>query len=302
MKKFKKLVQLGPMGLEDWAEKKLEDYAEEIIRYDVAPSEKQDIIDKIADAEAVLVRPLPVLDSEILASAKNLRYVGMCCSLYSKESANVDIQYAEDNGIVVKGIRDYGDHGVTEYVIYQLVALLNGYMHPMWGDIPREITGLKVGFVGFGTSGAMTADALQLLGAEISYFARAPKPEKEALGMSFKPLHQLLEESEVIITCLNKNVILLHEEEFEKLGNGKIMFNTSIGPASDMAALKKWIENPDNIFCSDTEGAIGTIADEVLGRDNVFCVGRSAGMTKQSYTRLSEKSLANIEAFFEEEA
>ena len=42
---------------------------------------------------------------------------------------------------------------------------------------------------------------------------------------------ELLEQSEVVFACLNKNVILMHEEEFKALGNGKILFNTSIGPA-----------------------------------------------------------------------
>ena len=34
----------------------------------------------------------------------------MCCSLYSPESANVDIRYANERGITVTGIRDGRDH------------------------------------------------------------------------------------------------------------------------------------------------------------------------------------------------
>ena len=146
----------------------------------------------------------------------------------------------------------------------------------------------------------MTAEALLHLGANISYFATKPKPEREAQGMQFKDLHTLLEESEVVITCLNRNVILLHEEEFQVLGNGKIMFNTSIGPAADSDALEKWIENSENIFCCDTKEALGEIADRVMDRENVIVMGTSSGMTEQAYDRLSEKSIANIEAYFEE--
>ena len=39
--------------------------------------------------------------------------------------------------------------------------------------------------------------------------------------MIYKPLDQLLAESEVVFTCLNKNVLLLGAHEFEKLGAGK---------------------------------------------------------------------------------
>lgn len=298
MNSFKKIVELGPVGLEDWAEDTLKNYAEEIVQHDHRPETDEEIIEMIGDADAVLLRNLPILTADILSQAKNLKYVGMCCSLYSKESANVDIDYAEKNGITVTGIRDYGDNGVTEYVLYQLIRILHGFDFPMWKERPLEIQGLKIGFVGFGVSGQMTADALQFLGAEVSYYARSVKEEKEQQGMHFKDLHDLLRESDVVITCLNKNVILLHEEEFEALGSGKIMFNTSIGPASDDTALKNWLQNKKNLFCCDTRGALGAIAEEVLNQDNVICVDRSTGMTEQAYNRLSKKVLANIEEYF----
>ena len=62
--------------------------------------------------------------------------------------------------------------------------------------------------------------------------------------MKYKPLDALLRESEVVFTCLNKNVLLLGEPEFEALGEGKVLFNTSIGPGFDSAALEKWWISP----------------------------------------------------------
>lgn len=294
MDKFKKLVEVGPVGLQPWAEKELEGYADEIIRFNTLPDSEDELVSRIGDADAILVRTLPLVPASVLSRCKNLKYVGMCCSLYSKESANVDIAYAEKNGITVYGIRDYGDKGVTEFVIYALVRILHGYNWPMWRSRPKEITGLNIGFVGFGTSGQMTARALMSLGANISYFARSKKADCEMEGMHFKPLKDLLAESEIVITCLNKGVILLHEEEFETLGNGKIMINTSIGPASDMDALKAWILNDANIFISDTSGGVGSIYDEVKDRANVLCPDASAGMTEEAYDLMSKKVMDNI--------
>ncbi|MCI6673816.1 dihydrofolate reductase [Treponema ruminis] len=301
MRKFEKLVEVGPVGLTAWAEKELETYARQVIRHDTLPADDADLVRRIGDADALLTRTLPVIGADVLSAAPRLKYVGMCCSLYSKESANVDIGYAETHGITVTGIRDYGDHGVTEYVIYQLVRILHGYDYPRWKALPLEITGLKVGFVGMGASGTMTAQALQMLGAEIHYFARSVKPEREAEGMRFQPLDELLAWCDVVVTCLNKNVVLLHEKQFEALGEGKIMCNTSIGPASDMDALKRWIDNPRNIFCSDTKGGIGPIADMVMGRENVICPDASAGMTSQAYDLLGRKVLDNIRNFLGQE-
>ena len=88
----------------------------------------------------------------------------MCCSLYSPESANVDIRYANERGITVTGIRDYGDEGVVEYVVSELVRCLHGFGQESWEEMPREITGLKVGVIGLGKSGGMIADALKFFG------------------------------------------------------------------------------------------------------------------------------------------
>ena len=69
------------------------------------------------------------------------------------------------------GIRDYGDEGVVEYVVSELVRCLHGFGQESWEQLPREITGLKVGIVGLGKSGGMIADALKFFGADISYYA-----------------------------------------------------------------------------------------------------------------------------------
>ena len=295
MRKFRKLVEAGPVGLQDWAEKKLEDYADEIIRFDSLPQSEDELAAMIGDADALLVRTQPAVPASVLSRCSSLKYVGMCCSLYSKESANVDIGYAEQHGITVYGIRDYGDKGVTEFVVYALVRILHGYDWPMWRERPKEITGLKIGFVGFGTSGQMTARLLKAMGARISYYARSVKEDCEKEGMHYMPLDELLKDSEVVITCLNKGVILLHEKEFRALGSGKIMINTSIGPAADMAELEKWILDDRNIFVADTSGAVGDIWPEVKDRKNVLCPDVSAGMTEEAYDLMSRKVLDNIE-------
>lgn len=297
MNKFKKVVAIEPVNLTENVRAKLDKYAEDIIFYPDLPKDNQEIIARIADADAVLVSYVTKIDKEVLEAVPNVKYIGMCCSLYSEESANVDIAFARTKGIVVTGVRDYGDKGVVEYVIYQLVRILHGYDFPMWREKSLELTGLKIGMVGIGASGGIIADALHFLGADVSYYARSVKEDREAKGMHYKELSTLLKESEVVITCLNKNMILLHEEEFKTLGNGKIMINTSIGPAADMSALKAWISNPENIFCCDTKGGLGEIADEVWDYDNVICMNASSGMTAQAYELLGEKALKNMEDF-----
>ena len=165
----------------------------------------------------------------------------------------------------------------------------------MLHDEPVEIYGLKVGIVGLGVSGRMIADALTFLGADISYYSRSHKPDAEAAGMKYKPLDALLRESEVVFTCLNKNVLLLGEPEFEALGEGKVLFNTSIGPGFDSAALEKWLDKPGTHFFCDTYAAAGPVSEGFFQRPNVHSPGVSAGRTRQAFVLLSQKVLANIE-------
>ena len=292
---FKKLVAIEPVSLIPTAEEALHQYAEQVELYRDIPADDEEIVRRIGDADAALLSYTSRMGKNVIERCPNLRYIGMCCSLYSEESANVDIAFAREKGIKVLGIRDYGDRGVVEYVLHELTGLLHGFGMPMLHDEPVEIYGLKVGIVGLGVSGRMIADALAFLGADISYYSRSHKPDAEAAGMKYKPLDALLRESEVVFTCLNKNVLLLGEPEFEALGEGKVLFNTSIGPGFDSAALEKWLDKPGTHFFCDTYAAAGPVSEGFFRRPNVHSPGVSAGRTRQAFVLLSQKVLANIE-------
>ena len=298
---FKKLVGIEPLDLIPSAEQKLHEYAEEVILYRDIPKDNQQIIERIADADAVLLSYTSTLDEKILEKCPHIVYIGMCCSLYSPETANVDIHYANENGIRVTGIRDYGDEGVVEYVVSELVRCFHGFGSDVsgnpeipWDGVSREITGLKVGIVGLGTSGGMIADALKFFGAEISYFARSAKQHAKEKGYTFLPLNELLEKNDVIICCLNKNTVLLHESEFNHLGDHKVLFNTGLSPAWDMEPFQQWLAGDNRCYC-DTLGALGD--QKLLEHPNVRCMQVSVGRTQQAYIRLSEKVLANLSEY-----
>ena len=255
---FKKLVAVEPLNLVRSAEIALHQFAEEVVMYDDMPQSTEEMASRIRDADGVLISYRSLLGKEALEKCPNVKYIGMCCSLYTPESANVDILYARSRGIEVLGVRDYGDEGVVEYVVSELVRCLHGFgtksdgsRRDAWDGVPREITGIKAGIVGLGKSGGMVADALKFFGADISYFSRSEKVDAKEKGYRFLPLKQLLSESEVVITCLNRDTVLLHEEEFEALGNRKILFNTGLSPAFDAEPFAKWIEE-DNVYYCDT--------------------------------------------------
>lgn len=300
--KFKKLVAIEPISLIPSAEKQLHYFAEEVVLHQNIPSNDEDICKRIGDADAVLLSYTTTLTKDILKRCGNLKYIGMCCSLYSPESANVDIHYANQRGIVVTGIRDYGDEGVVEYVISELVRCLHGFgtnpdgtqVKP-WNKIPEEITGLNCGIVGLGTLGGMIADALSFFGANISYFSRSKKDDATKKGYKFLPLHELLEQSEVVICCLNKNTVLLHQKEFDHLGNHKIIFNVGLSPSWEMRSFEQWLNDNSNLCFCDSLGALGNM--DLMNHPNVKCMNVSAGRTRQAFDRLSKKVIKNISEY-----
>lgn len=250
MKKIKKLVAIQPVSFLEENKPLLNDYCDEVVFYDTQPESAEEIVSRIGDADAIFVSYTHAIGGDILSECPNLKYIGMCCSLYSEASSNVDIAYAREHGIVVTGIRDYGDEGVAEYVLMNSIRRLHGAdgYQPLLGDI-SEVSGAKVGLLGLGASAQAVARALKMMGADVRYYSRSRKPEvEEKQGYRYQALPELLQECDIICSCLSKNVTLLYEEEFAMMGENKVLFNTALSPCFDQKAIEKWLENTKDIL------------------------------------------------------
>jgi lactate dehydrogenase-like 2-hydroxyacid dehydrogenase len=297
---FNKLVIIETINIPNTHIDKLNTIAKEVIYYKTLPASDEEIIQRIGDADAVLLSYTSYINKNILENCKNIKYIGMCCSLYNPESANVDIMTANKLGITVKGVRDYGDNGVAEYVIHELVEFLGGYKGNYWANLPYEITNLKCGVIGLGTSGTLIAKTLKFFGADVSYYSRTRKENLEnEYGFTYKDLNTLCSESEAIFLALNKNILLLQKEQFDLMKGKRILFNTSIGPGFNVDDLSEWLKDEKHFFFGDTLATIGNT--ELWNLPNTFTINRSSGgKTYQAFIRLGDKVLNNIEEFLGE--
>ena len=297
MKKIRKLTAIQPVSFLPESREAVKECCEEAIFYDTEPKDDKEIIERIGDSDAIFVSYNRTIGENILSACPDLKYIGMCCSLYSAESSNVDIKYAEEHGIRVTGIRDYGDEGVAEYVTAELIRRLHGTdgNPPLLGEI-SEISGIKAGFLGMGASARAVAKGLSAFGADIRYYSRTRKPELEKeMGYTYQELHDLLRDCDVVCGCLSKNVTLLYEQEFEIFGENKMLFNTALSPCFDMDALKQWLDKENTWYYCDTLMGLGDEA--LLERTNVNCQKRSPGMTRQAVERLNQKVLENMREY-----
>jgi lactate dehydrogenase-like 2-hydroxyacid dehydrogenase len=293
---FKKLVSVDNTGLEKWAKEKISHMADEVIFFDNDPVEVDELISRSKEAEALLVSWRTPITKEVIEKCPNLKYIGMCCSLYDEKSANVDIAAAREKGIMVLGIKDYGDEGLVEFIFSELIRLFHGFGVHQWSDKQEELTGKKLGIIGMGATGKMLKDRALAFGMQVFYYSRSRKPEIENERVRYMELNQLLRESDIVSTHLPKFSKVIDKEGFQYLGQGKVLINTSLEPTYDVEAFKGWIKGQRNFAIMD-RGALGQYFGELTAFDHVIYTEKVTGFTKQAEGRLSQKVIDNIESF-----
>ena len=296
--KFNKIVALEPLLITKEGKKTLNNFAKEIVFYETIATDEKDIIKRIGDADCILLRFSTKITAGILNNCPKIQYIGMGCSYYGDQFSNLDMHTARKNGIQVTYLKDYGDEGVTEGIIAQLITLLHGFGKMKRSQRSCELGGMKIGIIGLGTTGILTAHALKHFGCDVYYYSRTRKIEQENLGIKYLPLEKLLETVEVISTHLPRDTKILHEKEFKKFGNGKIFINTSIGSTYDINAMKKWLDNSNNFHICDSPTK--TLENEIIRKHpQTIYIDQSFGETQQCVQRSTRQTLRNIRIFLD---
>lgn len=298
---FKKIVSVDSTGITETERERLRAISEEVVFYDDYPTDNAQILQRICDADAVLVSWNTLLPGHILKQCPKLKYIGMCCSLLNEKSANVDIATARKLGITVSGVRDYGDEGMAEYIICQLIYLLKGLGRHQWKEDQLELTGQKLGLIGIGATAKMVADRATAFGMQIFYHSRTRKPELEAKGYQYMELLPMLQTVDIVSTHVPKYTIVLNAEQFNAFGDGKVLVNTSLEPTFDIQAFDTWICKEGNYAIFDREG-MGLKYDILKKYDRVIYSDKVSGWTQQAKQRLSLKALENIERYVAEQS
>ena len=110
----------------------------------------------------------------------------------------------------------------------------------------REIRSKKVGIIGCGQIGFMTAKLFQAFGAEVYAYARHEREEVKAAGIAYKPLDDLLRECDIISlhTPNNKETRgMISAEKIALMKPNAVLINTARGPVLDSQALADALNN-----------------------------------------------------------
>ena len=139
-------------------------------------TEKQQLLDAVADADAIIIRSDKVTD-EVMAAGKNLKIVVRAGAGYD----NVDLEAATKRNIVVMNTPGQNSNAVAELVFGMLVFAVRNFYN---GKSGSELKGKKLGILAFGQVGRNVARIAKGFDMDIyAYDAFCPKEAIEAAGV-----------------------------------------------------------------------------------------------------------------------
>ncbi|MFI6181070.1 NAD(P)-dependent oxidoreductase [Nonomuraea sp. NPDC051191] len=167
---------------------------------------------------------------------------------------------------------------------------------PQQGLRPRELSGRRVGVVGYGPIGENCVRLFGALGCEVSYWTRSPR---QAPGRA--DLETLVATSDVLVV-----VIALSEEtrgliDPRRMKQGALLVNAARGGVVDQAALVAALRDGHlggaalDVF--DTEPL--PAGDSLRDLADVLLSPHAAGVTPEATTRLLTATLDNLAAALE---
>lgn len=140
-------------------------------------TDKQQLLDAVADVDAMIVRSDKVTP-EVIDAAKNLKIVVRAGAGYD----NVDCTYAKSKGVVVENTPGQNSNAVAELVFGLLVYTVRNFYN---GKSGSELKGKRLGILAFGNVGRNVARIAKGFGMEVyAYDAFCPKDVIEQSGVT----------------------------------------------------------------------------------------------------------------------
>jgi len=283
---FNKIVVVEPVYIKKEGLEELKKYCKEMKVFKTEAKSNEEKIKRIKDADCILVSHKTIIDKEVLDNCPNLKFIHLCCSYYGPQFCKTDIQHATQKGIKFAYLQEYGDNGVIEYTIASVINLQHGIYGKKWRKEVNDLTAIKVGILGLGDLGTKIAKAFNFFGTQVYYYSKTRKKELENKNLIYKPLDELLKTVDVLSINLNRDVCLIGG------GNDKIIVNTSIGQCYEVSSLKKWLKHKDNFYVCDNSNINNNL--DLPNYENVICLDRDSGVTKETLERATEQIINNI--------
>ncbi len=200
---------------------------------------RADLLKEAEDSDVILCNKV-LIDREVFAVAKKLKYVGTCATGYN----NVDIDCAREKGICVCNVAGYSTNAVVQQVIgfilmhYTKMDKYNDFVKTDgWKRATifaplvystEEVFGKTLGIIGYGSIGKAVEKAALGLGMNVIVHTRTVRENSS----KFVSLDELLSQSDIVsVHCpLNEqSADMMNKEAFDKMKHGAFFINTARG-------------------------------------------------------------------------
>ncbi len=212
-------------------------------------TEKQQLLDAIADADAVIIRS-DIIDEEVINAGKKLKIVVRAGAGYD----NVDLEAATRAGVCVMNTPGQNSNAVAELVFGLLVYAVRNFYN---GTSGTELMGKKLGIHAYGNVGRNVARIAKGFGMEVlayDAYCRAEDIKMEGVNptCSVKTLYQDCDIVSVHIPLTPETKQIINRELLELLPKDAVMVNTARKEVVNEAdLLRHMIDNPKFKYVTD---------------------------------------------------
>ena len=261
-------------------------------------TDKEQLLDAVADADALIVRSDKV-DTAVLDAAKKLKLVVRAGAGYD----NIDLEAAKAHGVIVENTPGQNSNAVAELVFGMLVmAVRNMYR----GTAGTELKGKRLGIDAFGQVGRNVARIARGFGMEVS--AVDPYcPDEVMVEAGVKPVRTVAE------LFAGNDVVSLHipataetrgsigYELVKSMPKGAVLVNTARKEVIDEQGLAQALtERPDLKYVADVKPDASAAYIEQFA-DRVFFTPKKMGaQTAEANINAGLAAARQIVAYFTE--
>ena len=214
---------------------------------DAVNASSEELIKRITDADAVLVRSKPKLTKEILEHAKRLKVIGRA----GIGVDNIDMDFATKRGIIVVNAPESSTTTVAEHTFGLILSIARkipqadaNVKSGRWDKkrfMGAEIRGKTLGVLGIGRIGSRVAEMGKAFGMEvISYDPYISIESVQKKGIRLVKLGELLKTSDFITLHLpktEKTAGLIGKKELESMKPTAYLINCARGGIVNEKAL-----------------------------------------------------------------
>lgn len=259
-------------------------------------AEAKDLIDAVADVEAMIIRSDKVTP-EVLDAAKKLKIVVRAGAGFD----NVDLAAATAHGVVVENTPGQNANAVAELAIALMIFMSRNQFTPVSGI---EVQGKKLGIQAFGNVGRLVGKKAEALGMKVLATDPFIPAEKIAEAgaepiASVKELYAASDFISIHIPATPETIGSIGYDLITYMPKGATLLNTARKEVIDEAGLEKALEDrPDLKYAADVAPDNIDVLREKFGT-RVFATPKKMGaQTAEANINAGLAAARQIVAYF----